>query len=557
MTALGQRLPRLSASAFHKAAWAIALAAAAAYAAVFLEFSPLTLQDFPNHVARAAVIGDLVFHAGARFGQTFQYHFMAVPYILNDLLLGCAIELLGVRSAAAAWSLLVFLSLPFSLLIYMRSKNIRAEDQPLGFLLGLYLATNTCFFRGFLAYCLAVSVIVLALSLEDSLRQRSSPLRFASYCALLGIGYLIHLTTLIFIAAAVAVSTASRAARSELRLRGEVRLYLPIALLLIWHFVLRHSLPGPETADIHWGGIAGKLRGVDWNFIRFDRRVDRWMMFAALLCLFYKASQRRSPGAGASPHALDMLVLAMAFFGLYVVLPASIGPLAWVDVRALPMMAIFAVLACLVPADMQRERGAGTPVAFFLAAGLAAGNLVYIHQHLLTLDAWLSGYRSVVAAVPSGAWVLPVYTNTRNRPVKSTLHTAAYTVLDRDAPNPYLFSADLGNVMEYFSYRHRPYAPDENWYVEPAHQGVAWTPVADSYGFLLVMKPFDAARIPIEASAVFENSTAVLLAVPTVQRVSSTPLTKLNESKDFNPENTAHNVLPSPLSHLDGMRKLR
>jgi hypothetical protein len=44
---------------------------------------------------------------------------------------------------------------------------------------------------------------------------------------------------------------------------------------------------------------------------------------------------------------------------------------------------------------------------------------------------------------------------------------------------------------------------------------------------------------------------------PQAQRTLRTALTTLKESKDFKPENTAHNVLPSELTHLEGMRRLK
>ena len=59
----------------------------ALYVAYFVQLTSLPLQDYPNHVARAVVLGDLIFHHGARFGQVFSFHIVAAPYLLTDLLL--------------------------------------------------------------------------------------------------------------------------------------------------------------------------------------------------------------------------------------------------------------------------------------------------------------------------------------------------------------------------------------------------------------------------------------------------------------------------------------
>src|SRR5690349_2187951 len=56
----------------------------AAYVIVLARFDSFPFQDFPNHLTRAAIIADLLFHHGATFGQLFDFRFMPVPYILGD-----------------------------------------------------------------------------------------------------------------------------------------------------------------------------------------------------------------------------------------------------------------------------------------------------------------------------------------------------------------------------------------------------------------------------------------------------------------------------------------
>jgi hypothetical protein len=67
--------------------------------------------------------------------------------------------------------------------------------------------------------------------------------------------------------------------------------------------------------------------------------------------------------------------------------------------------------------------------------------------------------------------------------------------------------------MQYFRYNHRTYAPEETWYVEPTAEGVDWHQVACAYGFLLIMKPYDAGRLPIETRPIAENDAVALQAV--------------------------------------------
>ena len=69
-----------------KLAWALGVIFIGSYIVVLSRLSSSPFQDAPNHLARAVAMADLMFHHGARFGSTFQYHFLAVPYVVGDLI---------------------------------------------------------------------------------------------------------------------------------------------------------------------------------------------------------------------------------------------------------------------------------------------------------------------------------------------------------------------------------------------------------------------------------------------------------------------------------------
>src|SRR2546430_8511100 len=73
----------------------------AAYIIVFARFTMFPFQDFPNHLTRAKVLADLLFHHGATFGPMFEFRFMPVPYILGDLMLAGLVEIFGPTAAGA------------------------------------------------------------------------------------------------------------------------------------------------------------------------------------------------------------------------------------------------------------------------------------------------------------------------------------------------------------------------------------------------------------------------------------------------------------------------
>ena len=76
------------------------------YMGVIAWFSPLVIQDYPNHLARALIMEDLLFHHGAVFGSDYQYHFLFTPYVLGDLLLAGLVAMVGLTAAGILWAIL-------------------------------------------------------------------------------------------------------------------------------------------------------------------------------------------------------------------------------------------------------------------------------------------------------------------------------------------------------------------------------------------------------------------------------------------------------------------
>jgi hypothetical protein len=504
---------------WRKAEWTIVAMIGIAYVIVFVQLAPAVLQDYPDHLARAVIVGDLVFHQGVKFGTVFQFRFMAVPYILDDLLLAGAAEVLGVKNAAILWQVFVLLSLPAALLLYARTAGIRREGQALAFLLGLYLSTSTFYLRGFLAFGLAVAAILVLLALARVLCRRWSYTLYGCYVAAVVCSYLVHLSALVLLAPALAVSTLTMIRRRRIDLFHGVLLLLPLGVLFAWHFGVAagdRRAGDAVSSSFYWGSLLSKARGILWPFLRFSRRTDLLMLLAFIVCFLWPYRTRVArERLFADPHAREMGALALTYLGVYIALPLSLSNASWVDVRAIPLVAVFLLLGSLVPAgpESSSNRTLADAAPALLAAVLAVANLIYLNLHLGELDGWLARYRSVLSAIPSGTYVLPIYTNQRDRPIKSTLHAASFTAIDRAAFIPYFFSGDQGEPMRYFRYNRRPYAPEETWYVEPTPAGVDWHQVACAYGYLLIMKPYDPRRLSIETRPIVENDAAALRAI--------------------------------------------
>jgi hypothetical protein len=498
--------------------WYAAAVVFGGYLALFAWCSPLALQDLPNHLARTSVMADLMFHHGARFGSEFelQYRYLLVPYAFGDLLLTAAVELAGPQFASALWMSLAFLSLPAAVLYYLRTSGVARDFQLIGVLLAAYLSIDYSFTMGFLEFRLGIAFMLVALALGGKLRDRPSARLYCLYAGVLAVGYLVHLTAVAFLAAALAVTGALRLMRRTTSVRLELYLFAPIAVILGWHFGVAahfHRASDMPLTAYTWRA-SRKTHTLVRSFIRYGGPSDRVLPFALLVCIGLMLRGRLERAALARRAFHELLALAATFLALFVVFPFAYEDASYVDLRALSAAVLFLLLACfaLLPRDGVGRQGPAI-AATVVALMMAVLNLAYISRQFARVGAWADGYRSLVALIPRGARVLPVTTVGSRAPY---LHAGSTIVFDRAGIIPYLFSANNGGPMVYFRYRHLPYVPDERWYLNqdvdiPA--SVDWKQIGCAYRFLLVTRPYEAARIGVKTTKAAENTEATLLAI--------------------------------------------
>jgi hypothetical protein len=504
--------------------WIAAAVLGTAYVVCIVQLKSFPMQDYANHVARAGVMADILFHHGARFGEYFQLHLTPVPYVLPDLILASMVEVFGVPIGAGIFTALVILSLPCALVFYAYSCNVAARAWPFLFLLGLYLTTDWFFIVGFLAFRLAISLIVVNLALAEILRRRWNLPMYAVYVAALAVGFLTHLAVLVFTGAALGVSAVVRLWFRTTTLRREIYVLLPLAALFAAYSTVFAAAHAAGASLVHnWAAPGGssplvsKIRNLRYDFIGFDRRVPAVTTILFFVCILWPVRRElMRPSAAWKPAVAEQLALAATFLGIYFVLPYESEYTLYVDIRALPMVTLSLVFACLrMPSEGASGKAFGDPRMLGLAAVLAAAGLVYTAVPLKVNNAWINEFRRIVSVIPAGARVLPVHTETK-RPY--LIHVAVHAVLDRGALDPYLFSGNYGDPMTYFRYRSLPYAPHFQWY-RAQEQGlkqdseVDWNRVACSYDYILVTMPYDAAFIRVPVTEVASNDTAALLAV--------------------------------------------
>lgn len=484
----------------------------ATYVAVLAWYSPLTAQDLPNHLARGYVMADLMFHQGVIFGESFKFQFLFATYVLGDLVLAGLVDLFGVTPAAAIWTAMALVSLPVALALYLRALRITPVYRNLALLLSLVLATDRFFLMGMMNFRLGIAGLFVALAMVESLRERWSVWRYAGLVAAIWVLYLIHLVPIVFLGAAIGVTALVRLYRGTTRVGREVALVVPVVTVLIWHLLSSGSHPEPQAFALLWGTPLRKLLRVGWDFYRFRPHWDCLVVIlvaASILLVSKPWRWLRSSGEA----ALETWALALVFLAMFVVLPEQYAEASAIDTRAGAVLAIWLVVGCVRLSDT-----AVRPVSLWSAGVLAVVavliNLVAVGRPLGQDEAWLNRYRALLTAIPQRSRVLPVYTSLPQKGIKPFLHAQAFIAIDRAALVPYLFSADQGHPMAYFRYLHHPYAPFEEWYTkEPGRWPVDWARVARQYEYLVVIKPFDPARLPLASRTIAENDVAVVLAI--------------------------------------------
>lgn len=503
--------------------WCFAAGLLLAYIAVIAQSSAIGLGDTSAHLARAYILADLIFHHGNHFGDQFRYHFLAVPYVLPDLLLAASVDLLGPRITVASWTVLTFLSVPAALLLYLhvasgtKWKAFLKDDGTLFLLLcAAYLSTDFFFVVGFFAFRVGLAFVIAILAVMEALRRKWSKSLFVLYCVILATAYLVHLSTLLFVATIVVVSASVRLWFRSSSVDHELLLLAPVVALFLWHFgVAAHYGPPTDLAGSlrTWGTLSGKLLWSTRNFHRYGGRLDHFLLFLYVASLLMLLRTRAWRGACSSPPIVESLALATAFVAMYLVLPFATSDATYVDIRALAPATLFVLLACLrLPrVEPLPTRSWDAPALTVISViALSTLNLVYLGRHFAELSNWSRRVRSLFVDIPRGAHVLPIETLPHVWPY---MDPSAIAVIDRQASIPYLFSAETRAPQIYFHYNHYFYAPPDNWYIRRESSSVDWGKVACTYQDILVTRPFDPRLIRIATEPVVKDSGAELLAI--------------------------------------------
>ena len=505
-----------NAPALAKLAWTAGLVAVAAYCVLFILLSPLPVQDLPDHLARAVAMNDLLFHAGARFGGMFHFNLEWIPYLLGDLILTAGVALFGPTGGAALWILLVFLSLPCAALFYLRVRGIDFSGRTLMLWMSLYLATDWFFLMGFLSYRISMGMLIATLAVVELWRRKQTYGLFALYTAAVILDYLMHLSPIVFLFAALGLTALLRLWQRATTWRTEFALFVPILLVVLWHVAVgnHYREPGDPVIGVYlWGTWTSKFARVGSEFFHFAPWTDVLLVVLLVACLWVRTGIPRWRDLQ-QPLVSELTLLGLLFLAMFFVLPLGYSEAFYVDTRPLPLASFFLIAACLaLPRRALLTSSKREAIALSLAVLLAIVNFAYLARHFMAEQRWVTQYRDVVAAIPEHGRVLPIYTAGGEGAVVPFLHVSGYISMDRAGVEPYVFAGDNGNPMKYFRYNHRPYDPPEVWYGDIPRDPIDWQRVAREYDYVAVTKPYDPSVIKLSTHPVAESPSATLLAI--------------------------------------------
>jgi hypothetical protein len=191
---------------------------------------------------------------------------------------------------------------------------------------------------------------------------------------------------------------------------------------------------------------------------------------------------------------------------MYVALPHMKGNVTYVDVRAIPFVAIFALLFALAVAE---ERSTPSRTVALLSVALACANLAVLAVHLRPANRVMAQARELAKSIPPRSLVLPVMSGPVDGRTEPYDGFGLFATIEVGAITPYMFQ---GGAQAYFRLRATPPAPSEFWYAHGADPGDGAV-LSSTFDQVFAMAPFDRERLPFATREVARNDAAVLLEV--------------------------------------------
>ena len=342
----------------------------------------------------------------------------------------------------------IFLSLYvilFPLAIQYFLEAVRPGRHPL-VLLSFTFIYNYLLLMGFYNFAVSVPLFFLALGYWWRYKTGMNRKRVALLNLLIVITYFAHLISYVFSLFSIALLALSYFRRDVKRILMTGCYLLPAAALILVYLPTSDLLAGepPEFGIERVGELFSNLIGMQ-VLVAYDEP-PIWISAAVSAILLVLAGvtiwQNRRESEERHLGQQAFLWLALILFGLYFVLPNSIGPGGWVNDR-LAILAVLALFAWFrVPNTLLLRRALTGLVTL-----LALVSILYIGERFRSLNAEIREFNAFVSRVEKNSVILPLHFDPSGSSARVGIfvNAANYYCLDNGCIN-------LGNYEIQFDY---------------------------------------------------------------------------------------------------------
>lgn len=425
---------------------AAALFALAAWPLLLVELPPL--QDLPNHVATAHIVGHPDLYPQYVFNGLFRSNCLLTLwfYVVGGH---------GLFGAARAFTAIVLaanaLALPLFVLHFAGRRRLLIATLFVWPLVhGFFVA------MGFLNFAFAFALSLILLTVIDRQRQHPTLVRALGVAAISVAVWYAHPFPLAVVGGLVTLHAASRSTWRT-RVTAGLTLLLPLAPAALLSLVTaqRHLVKAEHSSAAASAFLyLNPWETVEHLWLDASGALTWWgsMTVVPALLLPYFAWRQRAGGAGRSQRQFlstpAMTILAAA----YIALPVMLSNWNYLNCRLVPFL--WVGLALRLPSALPR------PVAALLAVCALSFSAV-LGVDYLRLDRDRAEFTAGIAAVPERATLLPLMFEQRKTSdfTSSLTHAWGYYTVAKDTSAPLVFAVERSYPITYRDFPPRKLIP--------------------------------------------------------------------------------------------------
>jgi len=435
------------------------------------------LLDYPDHLARSFIVAHLNDPA-YRFRDLYFTEWGPYPYLGMDLSLIALERFLPVETAGRVFLSICVLGIPLAGWLFLREANPRHEQLSAWILL---LSYQVFFLEGFLNFHFGTVLSLLALTVCLRYLKSSKPPWLLLMFVLFTIVYFTHLIVFGITGFIVLVYTLAEPIGWRRRFWCWAA-FVP-GVLLYW----KSHIVAFNRGDVHFRTLPQKFFAARAALLHaYSMRLELvffWVIVACVLAAWFRNRQFR--------WNLPWLIVELALFVLYLILPVSVGPTWAIDVRLVPMMFVLLLAVAQVGAR-QKPLAAVALLIFCISVMNIARNFVRLQNDIAPMV-------NAIRTLPRNARMLPIVDldDSDDMLHRLYMHFWTYAIVERGTLAPYIF--DFRGQTE-VRVREEGYVPDAPEEVPPD-----WEQVRRNYDYVWLWDIDYAAQLQPYATQVYHS----------------------------------------------------